>query len=291
MLDFSLSGALAILGFGWVVLAWRRSSTAQALGIVVLACYLWQLLSTLALAVHTTLLSFNSVHPLTLSLWCAAVFGTIDLLGWLSIRARAESILALRVLASLIAVFGIVQLSQTVPDTVAPLRQAAYTTYDDQGHTAANPSSAPSATALGSWNAQVIEAIRSLSGRPPQDNVLLTSNYQVMAFRPYWSYQASIQGYANPLAQYPVRNQQIRAWAASVNPEELLDHLTKGPFVPPNVFLFTRQEDGLHLSLSADDFPRTDNNTYSDVVFNPALFNSPHFRRMDVGPLTVIAQL
>jgi len=112
-----------------------------------------------------------------------------------------------------------------------------------------------------------------------------------MASRPYWSYQASIQGYANPLAQYPVRNQQIRAWAAAVNPQELLDRLSSGPFVPSNVFLFNRQDDGLHLTLSADDFTRTDNNTYADAVFSPALFHSPHFRRMDVGPLTVIARL
>jgi len=291
MLDFSLSGALAMLGLGWIILAWRRSSTAQALGTVVVACYLWQLLSTLALAVHTTLLSFNAVRPLTLSLWCAAIFGTIDLLEWLSTQTRIESVAGLRVVASLIAVFGIVQLAETIPDTVAPLRETAYTTYDDHGHTAANPDAAPSRTALGSWNGQVIEAIRSLSGRAPQDNVLVTSNYQLMAFRPYWSYQASIQGYANPLAQYPARNKQIRTWAAASKPQELLDRLSNGPFVPPNVFLFTRQDDGFHLTLSADDFPRTDNNTYSEVVFSPALFNSPRFRRMDVGPLTVIAQL
>jgi len=77
MLQFSLLGALCMLGTLW--LAWRGwgSTRAGALGIGVLALYVWSLLSMLTTLVGTTLLSFRLQPTLTVLLGAAGVFGFI----------------------------------------------------------------------------------------------------------------------------------------------------------------------------------------------------------------------
>lgn len=271
-LEFSVTGALAALGLAWIVLAWRRSATAQALGLVVLACYCWELLGKFALAAHTTLLSFNAKPPLELALWCAAVFGGVELVSRFAHRSGVKA------LAAILAVIGLVQLTQYVPDTVQPLRenaQKAADAYDTQHG--------------GQPDAALIDAIARLSGRPPQQNVLLTGDYTLLDFQPYWSFQTTVPQYANPMADYERRNDLIRTWSHAGSPQQLAAELDASPVTPPNVFVLQRQGDGLHMALASDGFPHLHPH-WDGVVFDPALFAGPQFRTVQVGSYTVVAR-
>ncbi len=64
MADFTLFGGLCLIGTVWLIVRAGSSRRAQALGIGVVAIYLWTLLSMLATAAGTTLLSFRMEAPL-----------------------------------------------------------------------------------------------------------------------------------------------------------------------------------------------------------------------------------
>ena len=79
MLQFSLLGAMCMLGTLWLVVRARSSVRAGALAIGVLAVYLWSLLSMLTTLARTTLLSFRLQPTLTVLLVTAGVFGFVEL--------------------------------------------------------------------------------------------------------------------------------------------------------------------------------------------------------------------
>ncbi len=78
MLQFSLLGAICMLGTLWLVVRARSSVRAGALAIGVLAIYLWSLLSMLTTLARTTLLSFRLQPTLTVLLVAAGVFGFVE---------------------------------------------------------------------------------------------------------------------------------------------------------------------------------------------------------------------
>jgi galactan 5-O-arabinofuranosyltransferase len=79
MLEFTLLGALCMLGTLWLVVRARSSTRAAGLAFGVLAVYLWSLLSMLATLAGTTLLSFRLQPTLTVLLTAAGAFGFIEL--------------------------------------------------------------------------------------------------------------------------------------------------------------------------------------------------------------------
>ena len=78
MLQFSLLGAICMLGTLWLVVRARSSVRAGALAIGVLAVYLWSLLSMLTTLARTTLLSFRLQPTLSVLLVAAGVFGFVE---------------------------------------------------------------------------------------------------------------------------------------------------------------------------------------------------------------------
>ena len=78
MLQFSLLGAVCMLGTLWLVVRARSSVRAAALAIGVLAVYLWSLLSMLATLARMTLLSFRLQPTLTVLLVAAGAFGFVE---------------------------------------------------------------------------------------------------------------------------------------------------------------------------------------------------------------------
>ena len=78
MLQFSLLGALCMLGTLWLIVRARSSVRAGALALGVLTVYLWSLLSMLTTLGGTTLLSFRLQPTLTMLLAAAGAFGFIE---------------------------------------------------------------------------------------------------------------------------------------------------------------------------------------------------------------------
>jgi galactan 5-O-arabinofuranosyltransferase len=271
MLQPSVTGAIAVIGLAWIIFAWRRSSIAQAFAIVELACVAWQLLSTLALAANTTLLGSHIAKVGEIVLWCACAFGLFDLVEIVPRRFGLDSRRSMRTLVSVLAVLVAVALTQTPPSSVQNLLGGAFT-----------PAEAN--------NGQLIDAIAHMSGLPPQDNILLTNDYQLLDLEPYYSFQTNKEQYANPLALYPERNRELTRWSTSATPAELLSNLASSKFTPPNVFVFHRDSAGNYpFDVVTTDFPY-DNTTHT-ITFPATLFKSPHFNSRNIGPFTVIVQV
>src|SRR5205085_12687075 len=113
MLQFSLLGAVCMLGSLWLVIRARAAVRAGALAIGVLAVYLWSLLSMLTTLARTTLLSFRLQPTLTVLLATAGVFGFVEVTRALAARHRS----ALPV-ATAIGLAGAIAFSQDIPDVL-----------------------------------------------------------------------------------------------------------------------------------------------------------------------------
>ena len=129
MLQFSLLGALCMLGTVW--LAWRghRSVRAGALGIGVLALYAWSLLSMMTTLAGTTLLSFRLQPTLTVLLSAAGVFGFIDVTRAAARRWNP----AITSAAVVVGLIGAIGFSQDIPHVLRPDITVAYTDTDGNG--------------------------------------------------------------------------------------------------------------------------------------------------------------
>ncbi len=290
MFELSLLGGLSLLGVGWTTVRFARSLTARALAILAASCYLWHVLSTIMVAFHTSLLAFHTDVVLNLALVCAGILGLVDALAWFRNRTSTGLWVGTRAAVSIVAVLAIVSLTQTPPDAMQQLVAGAFSSYDDHGKTALDPAATPRDDEPGSWNEELIATLDRMTGRPPQDVVLLTSDWPILDFEPYWGFQTSIQEYANPLAQYPARRAEIEDWARSSDSQDLLRRLDASAFTAPTAFVLARETDGLHVALSYNQFPRSDTNRYVDAVFPSRLFDGPGFVRRDVGPFTVVVR-
>ncbi len=296
MFELSLLGGLSLLGLGWMAVAFTRCPTARALAVVAGSCYLWHVLSTIAVAFHTSLLAFHIDVVLRLVLAGAGVLGLVDARAWLGHWTGTRCWAGTgwwpgtQTAVGILAVLAMVSLTQTPPASMQQLVDGAFTSYDDHGKTALDPAGTPRVDEPGSWNGQLIAALAGMTGRPPQDVVLLTSDWPLLDFAPYWGFQTSVQEYANPLAQFPARRAEIEGWARASDPPDLLRRLNASAFAAPTAFVLARQGDGLHVALSYNQFPRSDTNRFADAIFPARLFDSPGFARRDVGPFTVIVR-
>ncbi len=88
MLQFTLLGALCMLGTLWLVVYARSSTRAGALAVAVLTVYAWSLLSMLTTLLGTTLLSFRLQPTLTVLLAAAGAFGFIEVTRAAAHRVR-----------------------------------------------------------------------------------------------------------------------------------------------------------------------------------------------------------
>ncbi|SFP74098.1 galactan 5-O-arabinofuranosyltransferase [Amycolatopsis arida] len=286
----AVSGLLCLIGVGWIVSAWARDPLARALGGLVLLCYAWFLLSFLALGARSTLLPFRLEPVLLAALYCA---GGLGVLALLRLAARWWPVAAAhRAGVAVVAVLAMVQLVQTYEEAEreavsSHIFDVAFTTYDDTGHRADGQGSPEDP---GAWHGALIDTIGELTGRPPAESVVLTPHATLLALRPYWGFQTTVNAYANPLADFAGRNARIVEWARARDAEELTRLLDASPYRAPDVFVLRRDHNGLRTVVSRDTFPLEPNERKEDVVFAPEAFAGPGFERRDVGPFAVIVR-
>ncbi|GAB3274744.1 galactan 5-O-arabinofuranosyltransferase [Parasphingorhabdus pacifica] len=303
MTEASVLGVLCLAGVVWLLMRFRNSEVAAAMFTIVLAVYCWFALSTLALMAKTTLLAFRLNVILELVLATAGVLGLVELITYL--RRHVDTRYAARV--SLIsATFGLLGAVALTQDAIgSKLADSTKLAYEDYYPTGDNAKGHRDPEQTGAWADDVFAAIRGMTGRSPEKNLLLSTNYKIMSFKPYWGFQQETPHYANPLADYEGRAAEIKRWADAENPRELLNMLRRSPYEAPNVFVFRNPtsplnseegpEDGRHaddlaLQLKGDAFPQLPNVRDYDVHFDRAAFESPEFAQRDVGPYTIIAR-
>ncbi|WP_055404587.1 MULTISPECIES: galactan 5-O-arabinofuranosyltransferase [unclassified Mycobacterium] len=278
MLQFSLLGAVCLLGALWLVVRARSSVRAGALAIGVLAVYLWSLLSMLTTLARTTLLSFRLQPTLTVLLVAAGAFGFVEATRALSARGRA-----VLPLAGAVGLAAAIAFSQDIPDVLRPDLTVAYTDTDGNGQRGDRrpPSSEK-------FYPDIDHTITTVTGRPRDQTVVMTADYSFLSFYPYWGFQGLTSHYANPLAQFDLRAAQINKWSKLKSADELLHALDTCPWPPPTVFLMRRGANGNYtLRLAEDVYPNQPNVRRYTVDLRAALFESPQFVVHSAGPFVV----
>ncbi|RCW43253.1 galactan 5-O-arabinofuranosyltransferase [Halopolyspora algeriensis] len=300
-------GVLCLAGLVWLLLRCRHNHIAAALLTVVLSVYCWFALSTLALIVETTLLAFRLNVILSTTLAAAGALGLLELIGYLRTVLDTRHAFRITAVACTFGLLGAITITQAAIGTAlaSPIEDA----YEDYYPTGTNAKGQQDPDEPGAWLDELTTAVGDLTGRRPQENILLTTNYSILSFEPYWGFQQETPHYANPLAHYPARAAEIREWAGADSTRELLRMLDRSEFKPPNVFILRHEpkqddqdtaadgdgsnrplgEGKLALTLKADAFPQQPNVRNYTVHFDAAVFDSPAFAQREVGPYTVIA--
>ena len=282
MLDFTLLGALCMLGTIWLVVHARRSSTAGPLAVGVLAVYAWSLLSMLYTLLGTTLLSFRLQPTLSVLLAAAGTFGFI----WLTQAAVARYQHPGRHVVAVAATIGLIgglTFSQDIPDVLRTDINVAYTDTDGYGQRAdRRPPGAEQ------YYRALDERIREVTGRPPNETVVLTADYSFLSFYPYYGFQGLTSHYANPLAQFEARSAAIESWALLTTPEQFATALDQLPWPAPTVFLMRRGgPDSYTLRLAADVYPNQPNVRRYQVSLDPAIFDDQRWDVSTEGPFVL----
>ncbi|MGH3560082.1 MAG: arabinofuranosyltransferase, partial [Mycobacterium sp.] len=274
MLQFTLLGALCMLGTLWLVVRARTSTRAAALTIGVLAVYLWSLLSMLTTLARTTLLSFRLQPTLTVLLAAAGAFGFVEL----ALRFRRHLPVAVAV-----GLAGAIGFSQDIPGVLRPDLTVAYTDTDGHGHRGDRrpPGSEK-------YYPAVDATITQLTGRPRDEIVVLTADYSFLSYYPYWGFQGLTSHYANPLAQFDKRAAAINSWSKLKTADQFVHALDTVGWQPPTVFLLRRgANDSYTLRLAEDVYPNQPNVRRYTVEFKAALFEHRHFTVTDIGPFVL----
>lgn len=299
MFHVDLVGFLCLAGTIWLVVRALGADhpgrdAARGLGVAVLACYAWTLGSMAYTALGGTLLGFRIELPLTLLLLIAGVLGVVDAIGVVAERVRAgkpewEGRLAARrvvALAVVLGALGTIAFAQRIPTVLDGDIRIAYSDTDGAGERA-DRMPAGAATHF----AEIDRGIAERLDRPMRDIVVLTTEYPLLAFRPYRAFQAISSHYANPLGDYPARNAAITEWAGAADAADLLSRLDASPWRAPDVFVFRGDESTYRLRLSEDVYPNDPNVRRFEVAFPAALFDAPAFDVMRVGPFVVVTRI
>ncbi len=303
MLQFSMLGALCMLGTLWLVWRARSSARATALGIGVLSLYAWSLLSMLATLAGTTLLSFRLQPTLTVLLAAAGVFGLIDVArtlggwGYHPLAGESEATRGIKPaggkwrhaipVATAVGLIGAIGFSQDIPHVLTPDINVAYTDTDGNGQRGdRRPPGAEK------YYAQVDEAIRAATGKPATETVVMTADYGFLALYPYYGFQGLTSHYANPLAQFDKRTAAIESWGKLKSPGEFAKALDALPWQAPTVFLMRRggaagSANTYTLRLAEDVYPNQPNVRRYTVDLDAGLFAAPHFTVKTIGPFVL----
>lgn len=306
MTEATAFGALCLAGFVWILLRCRRNEVAAAMLATVLAVYGWFALSILALLGKTTLLAFRLNVILDLTLAVAGVLALLELIGYLREKLDARYALQVGAVACALGFIGAIAISQSAMSSA--LEPSTEIAYEDYYPTGDNAKGQQDPNEPGNWYDDEIRAIAQLTGEKPTQNLLLSTDYKLMSFKPYWGFQQETPHYANPLSEYDRRADEIERWSKAESGDELLKMLRNSEFRTPDVFVlgnpdseyseFKTEGDGevppeargkLTLQLKDDSFPQNPNVRDYRVYFDEKIFDSPAFVKRDVGPYTIIA--
>ena len=283
MLQFTLLGALCMLGTLWLVIYARTSTRAGALAVAVLTVYAWALLSMLTTLVGTTLLSFRLQPTLTILLTAAGAFGFIEATRAVAARVQQPNAVKVVAVATAVGALGAVTFSQDIPDVLRFDIVVAYTDTDGNGQRAdRRPPGAER------YYREVDARIQEVTGRPRNETVVMTADYSFLSYYPYYGFQGLTSHYANPLAQFDERAGAIEGWGKLTDADQFIETLDTMPWKPPTVFLMRRgANDTYTLRLASDVYPNQPNVRRYHVALDAALFDDPRFDVSTIGPFVL----
>lgn len=291
MLEFTLLGALCMVGTLWLIVRARSSTRAAGLAFGVAAVYAWSLLSMLTTLAGTTLLSFRLQPTLTVLLAAAGTFGFIEATLAVARRYSHETGRRIVVAAGAVGAIGAMTFAQGIPDVLHSDIAVAYTDTDGYGQRAdRRPPGAER------YYREIDAKIQEVTGRPRNETVVLTADYSFLSYYPYYGFQGLTSHYANPMAQFNERAATIERWATLERPDQFIAELDRLPWKAPSVFLMRRggsgdSTDTYTLRLAADVYPNQPNVRRYQVALDAALFDDPRFSVSDIGPFVLAIRL
>lgn len=291
-----LTGWVCLAGLVWIVARVWTSRRAQALGLGVVAVYLWSLASMAVTVLGTTMLGFRLEPVLILLLVVAGVFAVAELAG-LAVRAAGRQGGADRPAAEAAdrrrratAVVGVVATlaalahAQGIPDHLHEEIRLAYTDTDGDGERADRFPPGPE-----SHYAEVDRVIlEAFPGREKTDLVVVSTADAFLAYHPYLAYQAVTSHYANPLGRYDERNEAMLGWEDATSGDELYAMMNDTPWRRPDAVVARPSGSGYALRLAEDTYPNDPNVRRFGVTIPAEAVEGPHFEVRDVGPFAVI---
>lgn len=280
MLQPTVFGLLALIGFVWLAWRFRDRTLALALGAGVVAVYLTILVSMTMTAAGSTLLAFRLEPVLAAILSAAGVLGVGALASWLVGRLGD-----VRFLIGALAAATAIATAQHVPSMLAGDFAIAYTDTDGAGQRADQRPAGAQA-----HYPEIRAAIAAQTGRPATDLVVLTADFDFLSVYPYWGFQGLTSHYANPLAEFDKRAAAIEKWSTATTPAEMVAHLDASPWRAPDVFLFRYSPDGYSLKLARDVYPNDPNVKRYTISFNKSAFAGPQFRVTEIGPFVLVVR-
>lgn len=291
-----LTGLVCLAGLIWIVARAWTSRRAQALGLGVVAVYLWCLASMAVTALGTTLLGFRLEPVLIGLLTVAGVFAIAEVAGLLvraagrqngTARPAAEAAhrrLRAGAAVGVVATLAVLAQVQGIPDHLHEEIRLAYTDTDGAGERADRFPPGPESH-YADVNAVIAEAF---PGREKTDLVVASTADAFLAYNPYLAYQAVTSHYANPLGRYADRNAAMIAWEEATSGEELHALMTGTDWRGPDVILARPTGDGYTLRLAEDTYPNDPNVRRFSVTIPSEVVEGAHFEVHEVGPFAVI---
>jgi galactan 5-O-arabinofuranosyltransferase len=291
-----LTGWVCLVGLVWIVARAWTSRRAQALGLGVVAVYLWSLASMAVTALGTTMLGFRLEPVLILLLVVAGVFAIVELAGLMvraagrqggedrpAAEARDRRRRATAVVGVLATLAGLAH-AQGIPDHLHEEIRLAYTDTDGHGTRADRYPPGPE-----SHYAEVDRVIlEAFPDRERTELVVASTADAFLAYHPYLAYQAVTSHYANPLGRYAERNEAMTGWEDATSGDELYAMMNDTPWRRPDAIVARPSGSGYALRLAEDTYPNDPNVRRFGVTIPAEAVTGPHFEVHDVGPFAVI---
>jgi galactan 5-O-arabinofuranosyltransferase len=304
-LPIDLVGALGLLGLLWLGRCWwvrRRGGhepLAGPLTLLLAGALLTMLAGQVATWLGVGLLTFKT-QALVMALYAATgVLALRDGTAWWTERVRRTGPgrrLRPGVWPALVVVVAAVLVVHDYVDAwvVGTRALVAQTTrYPDgtwpAGRHGHPPELYPSGVRPGDPSVrQVVAAWDRASGsRPLSASVLVASRVDLLATTPVHPFVAWKSIYSNPLGQFDARLALLHRVSACPD-AGCAERLLRGNrFDRVDGLVLNRRGHRLLFRVNVDNFP--DRTRETDVVFPARLFDGAGFRRVDVGPLSVVA--
>ncbi|WP_132992782.1 galactan 5-O-arabinofuranosyltransferase [Gordonia zhaorongruii] len=280
MFQLNLIGVLTMVGLIWVLLRLGKRTIAAAIGYLLLGIIGLTCLSLALTAIGTTLLSFRLEAVTATALAAGGVFGVVEIA-----RAAVGRFGDIRTAVGILAAVCGLALAQSIPTHLSSEITTAYTDTDGYGERAdQHPAGAES------YYPKLHRMIREQTGRPANQNVVLTADFAFLSLYPYWGFQGLTSHYANPLSEFEKRAKTIEDWSKATSTDGLLDKMQTVPWRAPDVFLFRYSADGYNLRLAEDVFPNDPNVRRYAVTFSPKVFDDPRFTVTELGPFVLVVK-
>jgi galactan 5-O-arabinofuranosyltransferase len=267
MLELSVTGALSLLGLGYLVWTVRREALSRGLLVLLAAGYGWYLLGAPAVIAGTPLLSFRGKPLIPAILLVAGVLALVRLARLAAERFAAADVYRLAwVLGLVLVIYAGQGFVSAVRDS--PLTEAAHATALPDGTLPRYhpPDAQPPDPPAADLHRTITENLPSAEdgaagggaagdGTTPGRPVLLSDRVDLMALYPYWGFLQWNAHYAHPAAEFGARVEFLQELAASGSPARFAARASDNRFEPIDAFVLRNEGDELVIRFADDAFP------------------------------------